>query len=491
MYPTAEVGGSPQQTRSNLKTGGGGRTIAILCPGVWSIRNVVHSGLTERLRAAGIRPHLIVGGPDAWLLESIANQEDCSRLLDAPLVRRARGKPSLDALLRASFCRHHGLSSYRVFNRWRREAETPWQRARNVVVDLLSVPGSEARVLRWQIANLERLTRHTRNLDPVRAHLAGLRPDLVISTACIAGSETPYLMAARDLGIPSLGCILSFDNLTSRSVLPVFDWYAVWNDRMRRQLLTLYPDRAPERIAVTGTPQFDFHVREQCRPARAQTLANLGLSPNDRYLFYGANSVEFTPTEPKLVLDLARACAERVELRGHRIVVRLHPLDDFSRWEPFGAAAAGVVLQRPWSPELGPFNAEEQSRLVGTLLHADACLNIGSTISLDAAVLDTPVVCVAFAGRRGGAEDRFCREVYETEHYEPIAQSGGVRLAGSLAELVDETAAYVREPSRDREGRRRLVQLDVGAADGRATERLAGLIAGLVGARAATVSAEG
>jgi len=39
---------------------------------------------------------------------------------------------------------------------------------------------------------------------------------------------------------------------------------------------------------------------------------------------------------------------------------------------------------------------------------------------------------------------------YATDHYRSISESGGVRLAGSLVELVDRTVEAVRDRSRDR-----------------------------------------
>lgn len=449
----------------------------MLAPGVWSVRNLVHSGLVHRLQAAGVRPHLLVGSsPEDWLRTSIEAAVSCSPLRGAPVVRSTRGKPTLDALLRASFCRRHRLATYPVLSRWERVNATPWQQVRNVAVEVLGTVGAAEPFLRWQVANLERMTRRTRDLDAAREHLGALRPVLLVSTACIDRAEEPYLLAARDLGIPTLGCILSFDNLTSRSVLPVFDWYAVWNDRMRHQVLTLYPGRRPDRIHITGTPQFDFHVQPAFRPPRARVLETLGFAPDERYIVYATNSTYFTPSEPRLVRAFAHAAAAHRELRNHRIVVRPHPLDDFARWESVTRTCPNVAIRLPWGPAQGPFTPDEQARLIGLLLHADVCLNTASSISLDAAAVDTPVVCVTFAGQRGGEEDRLCRDIYHTEHYGPVAASGGVRLAGDLDELVAETAAYAQQRARDADARRRLVDNEVGPVDGRAADRIAALM---------------
>jgi len=135
----------------------------------------------------------------------------------------------------------------------------------------------------------------------------------------------------------------------------------------------------------------------------------------------------------------------------------------------------------------GRFASEEaQARLVSTLAHADVCVNMASTMSLDAAVVDTPVVCVAFALGDRGLEHWLAGACYETTHYAPIAASGGVRIARSLDALVAETASCVQAPARDRAARARMVDDVCGPTDGDAALRIANLIRRLVGAPPAT-----
>jgi hypothetical protein len=150
-----------------------------------------------------------------------------------------------------------------------------------------------------------------------------------------------------------------------------------------------------------------------------------------------------------------------------------------------------IVLNQPWdqsnihngglwTKSYSLASPEDQARLVSTLLHADVCLNMWSSMSLDSAAVDTPVVCVAFAAQRGGLEERFYREAYNVEFYRPIAESAGVRLAFNMEQLVAETVAYVSDRSRDRNERARLVAEECGKVDGHAAERIAELIASIV-----------
>ena len=450
--------------------------IVILCPAMWGIRNMVHSGVTSLLRTRGFRVIVIAAKNLSYETIDGSTEMGCE-LLKATEMRSQRGKSALEALLRASFSRRNMISSYRIKERWHRKTYSPWVKTRNALIELGSIIGSKDPFFRWQIEYLDRFRRRTQDLSLVARQLKELRPSLVVSTSCVFNEdELPYLIIAQDQSIPTLGCILSFDNLTTRGILPTFDYYAVWNQRMKEQLLRFYPDLFASQIHITGTPQFDFHVRQEFRLSRETTLKRLGLSSNERYIVYAANHSVHNLTEPELVKDLARHCERSENLNAHRLVVRPHPLDNSDRWIPLVGYRNRVVVSRLSKKHSIFSDVDDQSLLVSTLLHSDVCLNIASTMSLDAALVGTPVVCVAFSGCRGSGEDRIAKEAYQREHYLPIAKSGGVRLAKDMEQLMAEIWAYVKDRKRDSKEREGLIMQECGPVDGLAAERITELI---------------
>lgn len=468
----------PASPRGQTRSG-----VAILCPTVWGYRNVVVSGVLERLESRGLRCHLLVGEFGQELPADRARPIGRSaRLRPAVPVKSQRGKAMRNALLQASFARRYGLEASAILSQWQNRDRTAWQRTRDRVVDLVSIVTSRQPLYGWQVSSTERFVERTRDMGPVLDHLAEIQPRLVVSTHCTVADEVPYILAARRLSIPTVGWILSFDNLTSRSVLPVFDHYLAWNGRMRDRMLRLYPDRAGKNVHVTGTPQFDFHVDPRFRRSRGDTLRELGLEEGSRYVVWAANSRVFTPSEPELVASFLRRAGDLADLREHRLVVRLHPLDDYARWKGVARENPRLVVVEPWPQTGPPPEAAAQARLVSTLLHADACINVASTMSLDAAILDVPVICVAFALGESGSEHEAHRAYYATDHYRPIVESGGISLASSLDELLARTLEAVRDPHRDRAARARLVEEECGQVDGAAGHRVASVLSGLAGA---------
>jgi hypothetical protein len=322
--------------------------------------------------------------------------------------------------------------------------------------------------------------RASRDLQAIRAQLRQLDPDVVWSTTCVDNHEYPYLLAARDLGIPVLASILSFDNLTSRGVLPVFDYYMVWSESMRRQLLTLYPRVPSDRVWITGSPQFDFHRRPEFLWNRNTTLKALGLAENDRYFLYAASVERLAPGEPRLVQALAARLTHHPSLHDFRLAIRLHPLDNSRRWNGVCGASEAVVLSHAWehTPKANGWavsSQRDQARLVSTFSHAEACLNVASTATLDSAILDRPVIGIRFDQEHDAPQDILYKE-YDAEHYKPLVLSGGLRIAQTWDELLDLMCEAVHHPERDRARRRAMALNEAGPLDGRAADRVADVV---------------
>jgi hypothetical protein len=200
--------------------------------------------------------------------------------------------------------------------------------------------------------------------------------------------------------------------------------------------------------------------------------------PGGRYFLYGASHAVLTPEEPKLVAQLANRLDRHAALTSHALVVRLHPLDDAPRWMWHVGAQQRVRLSPAFARGSAAADgwmvptADDHARLTSSLVHADGCINIASTLSLDAAILDRPVICIDFTREPESPRDMLYAE-YGAEHYAPLVASGGIRLAHSWDELLDLMTDAVIAPERDSDLRARMVADECGPVDGRAAERVA------------------
>lgn len=458
-------------------------SIAVLLPTVWSVRNVVHGGVLDHLLDEGVAARLFLrrlpaGDGDPFALRSGSRARYDTIIV--PEARRVRGKAMLDAVVRSAFSRRRGIASYEIYRRWYHRADGTAERARGLATELLGAIGQTPIVFDGIVRAADWMYQRQYDISAVRAQLERDRPDLVWSTFCVSAYEYPYIMAARELGIPVVTSILSFDNLTSRGRLPDFDHYMVWCEGMRDQLLRLYPYVDPERVTITGTPQFDFHRRPEFLWSRERTLDRLGIPSDSRYVLYSTSAEVLAPDEPELVSRMAAYLREHGRLKDHWIVVRLHPLDDGRRWKDVAIPSARVVLSSAWDewPDADGWtlsSRQDQARLVSTLAHSDACVNVASTMSLDAAILDRPVINIDFLSERDAPRDILYEE-YDADHYRPLVESGGVSVAHGWEELATLLDRAVADPGRDRELRAGMVRRECGVVDGSAASRVTGAI---------------
>ena len=122
------------------------------------------------------------------------------------------------------------------------------------------------------------------------------------------------------------------------------------------------------------------------------------------------------------------------------------------------------------------FTSASQQHLADTMRHSDVIVNVASTLAIEAAIVDTPVVNVAFDGEEPSPFDRSARRYYRFTHYVNVTCHNAVRVAETPAQLLEEIGRYLEDPSRDRDGRKRVVVEQCQFLDGRAAERVGSIV---------------
>jgi hypothetical protein len=460
--------------------------IVVLLPTAFSVRNVVYSGVLEALGRANVEVDLLLHHCSSainWSEQpAFARASSCKPML-TPTGRQIKARPFLNGVISKAFSQRNQIKSYGLYRRWFERNSTTIQRIRSAAMEGLGSLAQPKAVLEALSRLSEHLYRRGYDLGPIRGSLGQLAPDLVWSTMCACELEYPYLLAARDLGIPVVTSILSFDNLTSRSLLPIHDFYLVWSERMQAQLLRLYPAVSGNQVTITGTPQFDFHSRPEWTWPRTKTCEWLGLARDARFFLYTASHESLAPAEPALVTEIARSMKADAILKDYRLVVRLHPHDDGSRWRD-AAKSRLVTLSRVCGSSSATDGwqmptADDHPLLISSIVHSEGCLNIVSTTALDAAILDRPVIGIDFTSEANSPGEIMFEE-YETDHYRPLVQSGGLRLAHNWPELISLMRRALFAPEQDKDQRLAMVKAECGYLDGCAWERVANTLVKLV-----------
>ena len=111
---------------------------------------------------------------------------------------------------------------------------------------------------------------------------------------------------------------------------------------------------------------------------------------------------------------------------------------------------------------------------VGSLIwHADVLVNLFSTLMIEACMLDTPVINIAFdpTDCDDGREYRPIRVDMQQPHNARGIRSGALRLAHTPQQLGEEIARYIADPQFERNERSNYVLSECGYFDGKCGRR--------------------
>ncbi len=458
-----------------------GGVLAILPRGE-AIRNLVYSEALERVAAeTSLAVLSVVPGDEIWSLLG----KRYERLF--PLTPGS--DPWIVRAIREELDLAHGrwLWSQGARARWEwreREATTLRQWLKRNVKKLAAYPFVNRPGLELLTAAEGWAGRRLGAIGEYRELLQRLRPALVFNGSHVHSQVAlPAVHAARDLGLPTATFVFSWDNLTSQGrIFPQYDYYLVWNEVLRRDLLRIYPRIDPGRVLVSGTSQFDFHFRRQFAWSREEYCAKIGADPARPIVLYSTGMANHIAGEPWLIARTADLLREMTDLGSPQLVVRVLPKGPQEVFDQLRAERRDILFpevcwERQWlTPTLG-----DAYLLSNMLRHANVGINVASTITLELCMFDKPAInpCFLPPGVDPRVSFDFTR-YYEFEHYRPIVASGAVELARSPEDLGMMIRRALCEPERLRGERAALVREFFGETlDGEAGGRLARILVDL------------
>jgi hypothetical protein len=305
------------------------------------------------------------------------------------------------------------------------------------------------------------------------------RPDLVVTpTSGLYFSEGPLLARADRARVPAIAIDLSWDHFTTKTApLRRVAAMSVWNEAMRDQAVEIHGYR-PEQICVAGVPQFDVYADRARLSDRETFFERIGADPAKKLITLTTVPPVLYRHHTRVVEALANAIGSCSFGQPAQLLVRVHPRDDLEAYTEVGSPP-GVIVEKPFrtgrvaeGSVVDPTH-DDRRHLANTLLHSDVIVNVASTIAIEAAICDTPVVNIGFDGEEQRPLLDSAARYYRYTHYRPLVDAGAVRVANSPSELIELARAYLHDPARDRAGRARAVEELCYRADGHASERVA------------------
>lgn len=299
------------------------------------------------------------------------------------------------------------------------------------VQNILSLPGAE-----WLIGTsvagivLESIEKVIPPVPEIQEHIRAYDPDVIFASPLnlrFSSAEVEYLKAARQMKIPSLSSILTWDNMTTKGLLRIFpDRLLAWNEVQKEEAVhfQFYPR---ECVRITGATLFDdwiMHMTPSTTRAEFCKMHNLRLE--DPILLYLGSSANMAKNESWVIRELREALDQSGDpkLVRTQIIIRPHPGNNHI----FGALIGAKVTI---IPKIGRLRVtEERVKLFyDTVYHSIAVAEGANTTAIiESIIAEKPAIAYI--------TEEYKKTQMETKHFNQLVSENALYLAHSPDEFL-------------------------------------------------------
>lgn len=314
-------------------------------------------------------------------------------------------------------------------------------------------------------------------IDFFEVYIRKYNPDVVFAPN-VFGVEDIFLLKSSHLhNIKSVGMVLSWDNNTTKHLMRhVPQTLLVQNEIIKNESITIH--NIPENIiTVVGIAHYDYYKSYKISP-RKDFLNKIGVDASKRYIIFSPAGEKFVSFDWQICEILKTAFSQNLIPGDVVVVVRMHPtnpmdLNSFVPDEHFIIERPGIAFEgvRSKSRELDKAGLEH---LINLLAHSELVINIVSSVVIDAAVFDKPIITIGFNGYEKKVP--FMRSVdrhLSDENMETLLKTGGTRIVKNSVDLIDAINFYLINKDHNHEGRERIIHQQIWKLDGMAKTRIA------------------
>ncbi|WP_203257336.1 UDP-glycosyltransferase [Hyunsoonleella ulvae] len=243
---------------------------------------------------------------------------------------------------------------------------------------------------------INKLERRNPKYAYCKAQLEKYKPDLIFCTTQRSTQSISALLAAKDLGIPTVAFVYSWDNVPKAMQVVETDYYCVWSEHMKQEVLQYYTFVKSQQVFVTGTPQFEPHYNDKLKQPREAFFKQYNLDVNKQYICYSGDDETTSPLDQFYLEDLANA-VRKLNSKGYRlgIIYRKCPVDFTSRYDTVIEANKDIieVLDPIWKQVGNQWNQvlptkEDFKMLYNVCEHSAFVTNVCSSTVFDFVVHD-------------------------------------------------------------------------------------------------------
>jgi hypothetical protein len=308
------------------------------------------------------------------------------------------------------------------------------------------------------------------------------QPDLVIASTPGWRLDRFLLREAAARGIPTAAAIVGWDNPSSyRLPGAQVDFITCWS-KIQKEELVKGSDWEPAQVNIGGIPSYDGYFCGAWRMPREEYFALHGLDPSRKLLSYASSFVTFSPNYQNIAA-LAKMVNSGHLAEPSQLLIRLHP-NHFMPGSLYEKEAERVrelvrtlphvhlVEPVPLGGELGYYSGEDMPEKASMMAYSDVFLTVYSTMVVETAVHDRPIVSVCIDAPNGwntpGKFSLSLSEIGEWPTHQRFRWAKAGRVAFNETQLLNHINLYLKDPTADGDNRCKFIRDECTFTDGSA-----------------------
>lgn len=290
--------------------------------------------------------------------------------------------------------------------------------------------------------------------------------------------DLPVFAMAQKRGIKTLALIHSWDNIAKRKgpmwIRP--DILGVWNEFQKQEAIKVNFYKEGD-IKLVGPAHFDIYWRQDTFIGREAFFKKMGLDPNKKLVTI-ISTAEGLVDNNYIVDILLDAFKKNRYVLPIQLLFRLSHVPPECNDQMYGRFYnnPNITIDYPGehSLKLGWNPSQQQMHHFANLVkYSDVQVSIVSTATVEAAILDRPVVNIGFSTVQPELFQKLIIESVFKCHFKPIIDFGATYIAKNPDDLIAGINSYLLNPALHRQERARLKEALIYKADGKAAERIA------------------
>ncbi|HJQ15051.1 MAG TPA: CDP-glycerol glycerophosphotransferase family protein [Anaerolineales bacterium] len=320
---------------------------------------------------------------------------------------------------------------------------------------------------------------------------ASHKPDLVIASTAGWRTDRYLLREATRHTIPTMASIVGWDNPSSYAIRGAAVDYATCWSQLQKDELVYGSDWAPARVHIGGIPSYDGYFRKQWQLSKEEYFKLHGLDPNRKLISYACSFVHFAPNFPN-VEALAELISSSSLAEPSQLLVRLHPSHFQDKPRIFAEERERIFALEKQYPHvhvvqpvalggsLGYYGGEDMDEKSSMMAHSDVLVTVYSTMVVETAVHDTPIVAAVIDVPGGWNKPKkfslSLKKIGNWPTHKRFRDAKAGRVARNEKELCEAINLYLQSPSLDAAERRKFIEDEITFTDGTSGKRTAEFI---------------